>query len=113
MFKCGVVVASFPGSPSFVSTRNMTFDPVEISTGQRSYCTHLQWKESLGTRLELWGDVVLISINMTCTHFQAVRSVAFSESGQMVAVGANSKCLRLFSAEPILDTGRLEWLVKC
>ena len=64
-------------------------------------------------RLQLWGNVVMMTINMTSIHFQAVRSVAFSESGQMVAVGANSKCLRLFSTEPVLDTGRLEWLVKC
>ena len=31
----------------------------------------------------------------------------------MVAVGANSKCLRLFATDPILDTDRLEWLAKC
>ena len=38
---------------------------------------------------------------------QAVRSVAFSQSGQLVAVGANSKYLRLYSTSSILDDGRL------
>ena len=39
-------------------------------------------------------------------NMQAVRSVAFSESGQLVAVGANSKCLRILSTAPLLDNCR-------
>ena len=47
---------------------------------------------------------------MTATHvltMQVVRSVAFSESGDLVAIGANSRTLRLCSTEPLLqDTKR-------
>ena len=37
---------------------------------------------------------------------QVVRSVAFSESGGIVAVGANSSTLRLCSTAPLLDHHR-------
>ena len=51
-----VIVASFPGSPSFhiVSTR-MTFDPAFYSGAVKghtcTYCVARGWRESLGTRL--------------------------------------------------------------
>ena len=38
--------------------------------------------------------------------FQAVRSVAFSTSGNLVAVGANSKCLRILSTHLVLHDAR-------
>ena len=41
---------------------------------------------------------------------QAVRSVAFSQSGRVVAVGANSRTLRLCSTTALLE-GRVRWVV--
>lgn len=43
-----------------------------------------------------------VTLLKTVTDSQAIRSVAFSESGKMVAVGANSGTLRLFNTETLL-----------